>query len=147
MDSKEFKKLFDEIACKYAFEKAYSGWFKSSNECIAVLELQKSSFGNNYYLNIKVFIQGVFNKQYVPNKDLIKSAVGHIMEQIRDKDFLDLDVTISNDIRKQKLELFFQETVTPFIEKTLQKESIMNLYEEGKLSLLPSIKKELNITN
>jgi len=49
MENKEFKKLFDIIARNHGFESAFGGWFKESNECIVVLDLQKSNFGNYYY--------------------------------------------------------------------------------------------------
>jgi hypothetical protein len=54
MNSKEFKNVFGELAKINGFLKAFGGWFKESTECIAILELQKSSFGDNYYLNIKI---------------------------------------------------------------------------------------------
>jgi Domain of unknown function (DUF4304) len=78
MDSKEFKKLFDQVAKANDFKKAFGGWYKETSECIAVLELQKSNFGNYYQLNIKIFIQGIFERTYSPNKDLIKSSMGHV---------------------------------------------------------------------
>lgn len=65
MDSKEFKSIFDEVAKRSSFEKAFGGWFRESSECIAVLDLQKSNFGDYYELNIKIFIQGVFGNTYV----------------------------------------------------------------------------------
>ncbi|WP_371414658.1 DUF4304 domain-containing protein [Flavobacterium sp. 140616W15] len=44
-DSKEFKDLFDSKA--NGFSKAFGGWYKQSTECISILELQKSNFGDN----------------------------------------------------------------------------------------------------
>jgi hypothetical protein len=78
MDSKEFKKVFDDKAKINGFSKAFGGWYKETGECIAILELQKSTFADCFYLNIKIFIQGAFERTYKPNKDLIKSSMGHI---------------------------------------------------------------------
>jgi len=72
MDTKEFKRLFDEVAKSHNFERAFGGWFKESHECIVVLDLQKSNYGGYYYLNLKIYIQGVFNKHYSKSKDLVK---------------------------------------------------------------------------
>lgn len=72
MDSKDFKGAFNEIARKSGFEKACGGWFKESDECIAVLDLQKSNYGDYYELNIKLFVQGMFGNHYVKGKDLVK---------------------------------------------------------------------------
>jgi hypothetical protein len=69
MDNKEFKSVFNKIACKHNFEKIFGGWFMESRECILMLELQKSNFCNLYYLNIRLYIQGCFGKQYVKSKE------------------------------------------------------------------------------
>jgi len=58
MDNKEFKKVFGDIAKVNGFDRAFGGWFKESSECILVLELQKSNYGDYYYLNIKIFCPG-----------------------------------------------------------------------------------------
>lgn len=109
MDSKEFKSIFDNIAKANKFAKAFGGWFKESNECIAVLELQKSSFGDYYMLNIKIFIQGSFGTTYFPNKDLIKSPMGDVTNQINDNDIFDFDKPMDDEKRKEQLEKLFGE--------------------------------------
>src|SRR5690554_4759127 len=143
MDSREFKNIFDEIAKTNGFSKAFGGWYKESSECIAVLELQKSSFGNNYYLNIKIFIQGAFDRIYMPTKDLIKSSIGHITNQIRDKDILDFDKPMSDTMRKQELENLFMEYIKPFTDKALSKKGVKELEAQEKIFLLPAVKAEL----
>lgn len=143
MDSKEFKKLFGEVAKSNGFESAFGGWFKDSAESIVVLELQKSSFANSNYLNVKVFIQGAFDRTYTPNKDLIKSSMGHITNQIRDKEILDFDEPMDDEKRKEKLEQLFSKFIVPFSDKALSKSGIRELAEKGEITLLPAVKEEL----
>lgn len=143
MDSKEFKKLFGEVAKANGFESAFGGWFKDSAESIVVLELQKSSFANSNYLNVKVFIQGAFDRTYTPNKDLIKSSMGHITNQIRDKEILDFDEPMDDEKRKEKLEQLFSKFIVPFSDKALSKSGIRELAEKGEITLLPAVKEEL----
>ena len=143
MDSKEFKKIFGEVAKSNGFESAFGGWFKDSAESIVVLELQKSSFANSNYLNVKVFIQGAFDRTYTPDKDLIKSSMGHITNQIRDKEILDFDEPMDDDKRKEKLEQLFSEFIVPFSDKALSKSGIRELAEKGEITLLPAVKEEL----
>lgn len=143
MDSKEFKKLFGEVAKANGFESAFGGWFKDSAESIVVLELQRSSFANSNYLNVKVFIQGAFDRTYTPNKDLIKSSMGHITNQIRDKEILDFDEPMDDEKRKEKLEQLFSKFIVPFSDKALSKSGIRELAEKGEITLLPAVKEEL----
>lgn len=143
MDSKEFKKVFGEVAKSNGFESAFGGWFKDSAESIVVLELQKSSFANSSYLNVKVFIQGAFDRTYTPNKDLIKSSMGHITNQIRDKEILNFDEPMDDEKRKEKLEQLFGEFIVPFADKALSKSGIRELAEKRVITLLPAVKEEL----
>lgn len=145
MNSKEFKKKFGEVAKMNGFKSAFSGWFKESAESIVVLELQKSSFSNSNYLNIKIFIQGAFERIYMPCKDLIKSSTGHITTQIRDKDILDFDNSMRDEDRNAKLEQLFIDFIVPFSEKALSKFGIIELAEKGRITLLPAVKLELKI--
>lgn len=143
MDSKEFKKLFSEIALLNDFNKAYSGWYKKTNECIAILELQKSNFGNYYLLNIKIFIDGIFNRNYLPSKELIKSPMGHITNQISEISVLDFEKPIEDYIRKDKLENLFLQTINPFTDKVLSISGIKELVNKGDIFLLSAIIDEL----
>jgi len=74
MDNKEFKVLFGIIAKENSFERAFGGWFKESPECIAVLDLQKSNYGNYYQLMFKVYVQGMFGNVYIKSKTLLKNT-------------------------------------------------------------------------
>lgn len=145
MDSKKFKSLFSEMAVAYDFEKAFGGWFKESPECIAVLELQKSSYADRFYLNIKIFIKGAFGKIYKPNKDLIKSSMGHInaSETTEYSDALFFDEPMEDDIREELLKDLFEKHIIPFTNKTLSKSGIRKLVDKGEVSILPAIKEEL----
>lgn len=44
MNSKDFKKLFGEVAKSNGFESAFGGWFRDSAECIIVLKSAKIKF-------------------------------------------------------------------------------------------------------
>jgi hypothetical protein len=145
MNSKEFKNLFDKVANKNGFIKAFGGWFKQNPECICVLELQKSSFSDSYYLNIKVFIQGAFGITYLINKELIKSSMGDITKQERDIDILNFEASMDDGQRKEKLEELFIKLIVPFADKTSTRDSIKKLVEKAELVLLPAVKKELQL--
>jgi hypothetical protein len=145
MDCKEFKTVFGEVANANDYKKAFGGWYKESSECIAILELQKSNFGDYYQLLIKIFIQGAFERSYMPSKDLIRSSMGHITtnETPEYKEVFDFDEPMEDDLRKNRLEELFKNHIVPFTNKTLIKSGIRELADIGEIFLLPAVKEEL----
>lgn len=142
MNSKEFKSLFGSIAKDNDYLQAFSVWYKESPECIAVLELQKSKYGDYYMLNIKIFIQGSFDRSYSPTKELIKSPMGDIGKQIID-DVLSFDKPMPDELRTERLKELFSNTIIPYVSKLMTKANIIDLESKGEIMLLSSVKKEL----
>lgn len=147
METKDFKKIFGDVAVANGFERAYEGWFKVFPEIIQVLELQKSNYGHYCYLNIKLFIQGVFGKEYVKCKQLVKNLNGNIFLRQPDKysNLFDLDVELNEDERKQGIEKLFSEYINPLTISTTNKADLINLYNKGGIEIWPGVKKELNL--
>jgi hypothetical protein len=147
MNNKEFKKVFNKLAQHHGFTSVFGGWYKESSECIVILELQKSNFGNYYQLLIKTFIQGAFSMSYTPNKELIKSSCGHITknENPEYKNSLDLDISMDDNSRIEQLENLFQRQIMPFMDKALSKIGITELAQNSEIYLLPAVKKELGV--
>lgn len=145
MDSKEFKKVFGEIAKLNGFESAFGGWFTESAESIVVLDLQKSNFGDYYEMNIKIYVQGMFGNSYTRNKDLVKKDTGDVFRRHPPeyKDVLSFDAAMDDEKRKERLGKLFSEFIVPFTNKALSKSGIKELAEKGEITLLPAVKKEL----
>jgi len=145
MDSTVFKKLFSEIAKKSGFEPAFGGCFKESTECIICLILQKSRFSNYYYLNIKIYINGLFGNRYSKNKRLMNDTGDVFRRQPKEYELIfDLETPMEENERKQKLESFFGEFLVPFTNKALTRLGIKELAQNNEIALLPAVKKELN---
>lgn len=146
MDSRDFKKLFNAYAINNGFESAHGGWIKESDECILVLELQKSSFGDYFELNIKIYIQGIFGYYYVMNKDLIKKYTGDVFTRppLEFKQLFDFDIKISEVERIKKTVELFDEFINPLTEKALSREGIIVLGKKDMLTFLPAVENELN---
>src|SRR5262249_41753308 len=109
MNNKEFKKIFSDMAKKNSFVSEFGGWFKESNECILILDLQKSNFGNFYYLNIKIFVHGAFGEKYTKSKDLVKWRMGafFLREPSEYSPLFDLENKMEDELRKNKLKDLF----------------------------------------
>ena len=147
MESKEFKKVFEKVAKANNFEKAFGGWFKESTECIVVLCLQKSNFGDYYELNIKIFIQGMSGNKYTRSKDLVKKNVGDVFTR-QPSDYsnvLDFDISMDEGKRIEKLESLFRGFIVPFTDMALSRLGLRELAKEGKIFLLPAVKEGLTI--
>ena len=148
--SKQFKTVFGDVAKANGFERAYGGWFKESVECIAVLDLQKSNYGDYFELNIKIYVQGMFGNKYQKGKDLVKKDIGNIFTR-QPKNFNDVfnfDNPQDDEIRKERLETLFNTFLTPFTNKALSRSGIKDMAEKEGLFLLPAVKEELgNLSN
>jgi hypothetical protein len=145
MDSKEFKKIFGEVAKSNGFESAFGGWFKDSAESIVVLDLQKSNFGDYYEMNIKIFIQGMFGNSYSRSKNLVKRDIGNIFRRQPPeyKSVFDFDEPMDDEKRKADLAKLFRDFIVPFTDKALSKSGIRELADKGEITLLPAVKEEL----
>lgn len=146
MENKEFKNLFGLIAEQNGFRFQYGGWFKESDECIVVIDLQKSNYGNYYELNIKTYIQGVFGIHYSKCKDLVKKDTGDLFTRQPKEynDAFDLENLMDTQTRKNRLEKLFNDFIVPDTNKTLSKAGIIELAKSGEY-ILPAVKKELGI--
>lgn len=145
MDSKNFKKLYAESAKPSGFENAYGGWFKESIECIIVLDLQKSNYGNYLEMNIKVYVQGMFGNTYSRCKNLVKKDTGDIFKRQPPEfnDVLAFDSPVDDQNRKERLAKLFSEFIVPFTNKALSRQGLKEFANDGLVFLLPTVKAEL----
>jgi hypothetical protein len=145
MNSKEFKNYFNDVARLHGFEKAFGGWFKISSECILVLDLQKSNYGDYYEMNVKIFIQGMFGSHYIKSKNLVKRDIGNIFTR-QPKEFGDVfvfDIEMVDDQRIEKLNRLFNEFIVPFAEKAMSISGIRELQKEGVIFIMPAVEEEI----
>ncbi len=145
MDKIEFKQAFGNIAEKNGFTRAFGGWFKESLECLAVLDLQKSNYGNYFELNIKIYVQGAFGNSYKKTKELVKKDIGDIFtRQPNEYSYLlNLDQKTEDIKRITGIDLFFRDYLTPRLDKLLTKVGIIELESKKHLYLLPAVKEQI----
>ncbi len=143
----DFKKKFGQIAKEHGFESAFGGWFMTGTECIIVLELQKSNFGNYYYLNVKIFIQGIFGKSYSKSKDLVKKDMGSVFvrQPIKYDPTLNLEEALTDAIRAAQIQNLFSEFVAPFANKALTKNGIKQMVKDKEIKLFPAVSAALDL--
>lgn len=147
MENKEFKKMFGGIAKENGFSSVYGGWFKEFEDVIQVIDLQKSNYGNYYYLNFKIFIQGMFGRIHIKSKKMVKSEIGNIDARQPDQysHLLDLEKPLSDSEREASLRELFTNFVVPLSNNTNSKEAIKALHAKGGLYIYGSVLEELGI--
>lgn len=149
MDCKKLKKIVSEIASTLNYKSAFGGWYKQSNECIVVLELQKSQYGNLYYLNIKPFLDGFRENEYEISKKIFKNLPGNF--PVRNppgfETLLDLENNMSDEIRSSEINRVFKEFIDPYVDSLLTKKGIVMLYHNNQIFLFEPTKEFLNIKN
>ena len=146
METTRFKELFSEIAIANGFKAAYGGWFRESPECLVILGLQNSNFGNYFELNVKVFIQGLFGRRYVRSKNLMKKDTGDVFLRPSERytRVLDLGQPMSSVQRHALLDALFREFLNPTAADALSREGLILLDSRGAIYLLPAVRQELN---
>ena len=134
METKEFKAIFGKIAKDNGFKYLYGGWYKENEDCIIVLELQRSYYSRLYYLNIKIYIRGVFGEAENVNKYIIKNGMGHLFTRQPNEysDCFDLETSLDDDVRRVRLEELFVNYINPLTKKALCIEKIKDLAEEKR---------------
>ena len=146
MDSKSLLNFLGKQATQSAFKKQYGGWIKESPEGVAVLVPQKSRFGLQYDINVKIFIHGTFQKTYKPSKELVNS-VGNIFRRTPEKfdEALNLESIVDDSQRLNEIETMFREFLNPFVDAMLTKKGIIDFKRKfpEEIFILPAVEEEL----
>lgn len=145
MESKQFRKLFSELATENEFVSVPGGWYKDTAETLVILQLQASQYSRFYYLNIKIYIHGTFEEKYVPNKFYVAKHPGSILSRQPTiyNEIFDLDNEISDEARKSLLKSFFNDYLNESYESFKSVEGILQLEKSGKLNILDVVKNKL----
>lgn len=148
MNPDDFKSLFGDVALRAGFERAYGGWFIESTETIIVLDLQKSNYGHYYYLNIKIYVQGLFGERYRREKRLVKTDVGDVFSRPPTEydDIFNMGSILDMNDRVRGLYRLFDEYIKPIVSLALTRKGLVELDGNGELCLLPAVRKDLSST-
>ena len=145
MNLKVLKRTFAEITKSIGLETKFGGFVKETEEVIVVLSFQKSCYSSLVYLTIKLFIQGVFGKNYQLSREMVVNDVGDVFRRApKDYDeIFNLNTDLSDNERIEYLKKFIDEFLSGFIQQTSTVKGIMLLAEQGELFLFPAVKSEL----
>lgn len=145
MNLKVLKRTFAEITKSIGLETKFGGFVKETEEVVIVLSFQKSNYSSQVYLNIKLYIQGVFGKNYQLSRKMVVNDVGDVFRRVpKDYDeIFNLNTDLSDNARIEYLKKFIDEFLSGFVQQVSTVKGIMSLAEKGELFLLPAVKSEL----
>jgi len=145
-DIEAFKQLFSEAAIAGGFTHIYGGWFRESPECMVVLDLQRSAFGQYFDVNIKVFVRGLFGESHARTKEMAKTLTGDVFVRPpeRFRLALDLDEPMPWNERVQRVGGMFSEFINPLTSDALTRSGLVSLAARGLVHLLPAVREQLH---
>ncbi|MCA9192180.1 MAG: hypothetical protein KDB03_10470 [Planctomycetales bacterium] len=146
MSVRGFHKLFAELAVSHGWIECNGGWIsklETSDECLIAIETQKSNYGKQFYVGIKVYVQGAFGKTYSP--DL---RIGEIPPSIYRRlpnefsEVCDLTNSLKAEERVQGIHRAF-EFLNLFSAQAKSKIGLIELEREGQVFIFPALMQEI----
>ncbi len=146
MEGKQFKTWFAEVAKANGFERRRDCWFQSTGDLTRVVNLQKSSFDNSYYVNFGFIVNSVPLGQLLmhigyrlssPNPD----------ERAKIEELLNLDSPLDDTTRESGLRFRLSRDVYGQLQKTTTEADLLfALKKQPHMNSVPlSVKKHFNL--
>lgn len=110
MEKKAFISSFNRIMIKNCFKKKGNTWINVSYDITKVISLQKSRFGNNYYINYGYIINSLelcSTKMHIENRLHFDNEA----KRVHLWNLLNLDNGIDDNKRIQEIELMLNEII------------------------------------
>jgi hypothetical protein len=146
MDKNEFTKYLSEIFRLSGFVKKRNYWFLENNDLRKVINLQKSSFSDRYYINYGYILKKLELEGLTMH---IFNGLGSLDEEENQSinELLDFDNKINDNQRKQELKLYIEKYVLSELSGTNSEEDILNgLKKRQHLNDIPlTVKKYFNL--
>ncbi len=132
------------------FKQKSDSWYMANNETISVVNLQKSAYGEQYYVNVGLWLKDLGDAETPKEhhchircrwKSLIQEDEKYL-ERLLDLD----DTSFSDDERSAKIGHFVEMNVVPFLQKCASLEGLRSLYKSSvwpKASLIHRNAREL----
>ena len=140
MEKKDLIKLLDEIFIPLGFKRKGNSWVKNEDILTKLINLQKSNYGNFFYINYGFIIKGLVltTTNHVGNR----LAANNNVKQKRITDLLDFDTDIPKDQRLSELKRIINDKIVIKIQSINNEEDLLGeLKERSHLNDIPLIVK------
>jgi len=123
------------------FQRKSNTWYRDTDETIVLVNVQKSNFGEQYYINLSVWVKGLPGDPCVrlPSQAVlchIEGRLGGLMpgEDERLRQMLNVeDESLEKDQRRHAIEDVITRIVLPFLLQCSTRAGIREAYGQGRL--------------
>ena len=148
MEKSDLIKLLNEVFNNLGFKRKGNNWVVDSSELIKIVNLQKSNYGNLFYINYGFIIKDI---ELTTTKMHIQMRLGSYNkeETLRISNLLDLTNDIDKNVRIQDLKKDILSRVVPKLQTINTKEDLLNFIKKFPYSsMVPLVvKKYFNLGN
>ncbi len=127
--------VLKEVLIPIRFSRKGDSWYRRTGDVVQVVNLQKSQYGNQYYLNYALWLLALGESSF-PREE--KCHVRFRIEDISTnedqyKELLNLEFELDNERRTVLLQNALSSDLLPFIERTGAGADVQKCFNEGAL--------------
>lgn len=128
-------KVIDEALTPLGYTKRKNTWFLTQDETIRLVDLQKSQYGEKYYINLAIYLKNLGNLEYPPeNLCHIRTRLEAIVSNKEDyESLLDGEKNENIDERMGKLSKLFHSSALPWLSIGNSEASLREAIRNDKL--------------
>lgn len=132
----EIQRAFDAFGKSEGMVKRSGSWYRTGDEVIGVMNLQKSQYGPRYYINVGYWLQAIEEAKFPPDEQChilirLDALIADRGEEV--KALLDFDSEISGEERTQRLGDLLNSRLRPALEQGSSVDGLQKLRSEGLL--------------
>ena len=137
-DTNPIKTAFDDALKEAGFHKKSGTWYLEKEEVILVANLQKSQWGQQYYINLAIWLKRLEKNKFPKENECHIRLRAHSLSANDDEFFdiaLDLEEkTLTPEVRYEKIRSILSENVIPFLYRCGSVREIKEEFQKGHLS-------------
>jgi hypothetical protein len=138
MQKKDLESIFHSILSDRGFTKKTGSWYRKTAEALLIVNLQKSSFGNQYYLNLACVPLALSlpdepypKENKCPIRIRLSSAFPEKKAEI--ESLLDLEcMALADAERREKIQMLVEDMLLPFMSQMETKDALISAFNAGK---------------
>ncbi len=142
MEKKELIKSIDNVLIKNSYKRKSTTWYLSKSDFVCVLNLQKSAWGNQYYMNVSVCFKKGLDIEYPrENQCDIRWRLGDESANVKNfAKILDFeDTSIPTEDKLKIINKVITDTVIPLFSSLNTREDLIKFIKSNPKNLIVTV--------